>query len=40
MAVRVEIRGMAKVIAWSDNAWGSANRLTELAAALGAAPRP
>ena len=31
---------MAKVIGWYDNEWGYANRLAELAALVGAAPRP
>jgi glyceraldehyde 3-phosphate dehydrogenase len=31
---------MAKVIGWYDNEWGYANRLAELAAVVGSAPRP
>jgi glyceraldehyde 3-phosphate dehydrogenase len=31
---------MAKVIGWYDNEWGYVNRLAELAAVVGAAPRP
>jgi glyceraldehyde 3-phosphate dehydrogenase len=31
---------LAKVIGWYDNEWGYANRLAELAALVGAAPRP
>ena len=31
---------MAKVIGWYDDEWGYANRLAELAAVVGGAPRP
>jgi len=31
---------LVKVIGWYDNEWGYANRLAELAAVVGAAPRP
>jgi glyceraldehyde 3-phosphate dehydrogenase len=31
---------LVKVLGWYDNEWGYANRLAELAAKVGAAPRP